>query len=144
MFRNCVNTNFYCVCGNANLRSQICQITQRQYFGIKIKNLDKSRVPYFTCGTFSTNKKEPSEHQFQTRKSALLLNLHLSYTKYCCVLCKWESWVRSLHYKKYWTRRPKIRTSSVFLSRIPKIFFHHYVLNSDTVEELCQGPSNTC
>ncbi|KAJ8720958.1 hypothetical protein PYW08_006423 [Mythimna loreyi] len=63
MSRKCVNSadNFCYICGKVTLTNQRCSITQRletayfHYFGIKIKNQDKSWVPQFSCTTCSTN-----------------------------------------------------------------------------------------
>ncbi|KAJ8729128.1 hypothetical protein PYW08_000709 [Mythimna loreyi] len=63
MSRKCVNSadNFCYICGKVTLTNQRCSITQRletayfHYFGIKIKNQDKSWVPHFSCTTCSTN-----------------------------------------------------------------------------------------
>ena len=36
---------------------------------------------------------------------ALLLGMQLGYTKYCCFLCKWDSWDKKNHYvNKLWPK----------------------------------------
>ena len=36
---------------------------------------------------------------------ALLLGMHLGYTKCCCFLCEWDSWDKKIHYvNKLWPK----------------------------------------
>jgi len=40
---------------------------------------------------------------------ALLLRMQLGYTKYCCFLCKWDSWGKKNHYvNKLWPKRTSL------------------------------------
>jgi len=40
---------------------------------------------------------------------APLLRMQLSYTKYCCFLCKWDSWDKKNHYvNKLWPKRTSL------------------------------------
>jgi len=42
---------------------------------------------------------------------ALLLGMELSYTKYCCFLCEWDSWDKKNHYvNKLWPKRTSLMT----------------------------------
>ena len=52
---------------------------------------------------------------------ALLLGLQQVFTKYCCLICEWDSRARSLHYSKYWPARKSLEPGIMNVENQPLV-----------------------
>jgi len=75
---------------------------------------------------------------------ALLLGMQLGYTKYCCLLCEWESRDKKNHYvNKLWPKRTSLTLGEKIVVNHPlvlpgKIILPPFVHETWSYEKFCE------
>ena len=63
--------------------------------------------------------------------TALLLGLQHGFTKYCCIICEWDSRAWSLHYsRKYWSARKSLEPGVMNVENKPQVELSKILLPS--------------